>query len=209
MSSPRDGIGRATRPGELPGRAGAGLCAVEIMRAHARRHPLRHRLAIVAPNTVEVVRYAGGLIFDRMAAGWEVVAVLTETDAVRPLEIVGAAVVDLTTALDSPVHDTWPESVLVAPEIFVADERVRTGVIDCLDGGLNELAVWGEDLPEELAARVTSVHHRLSVAARAFKRCALGAAGIGPQAEESIEVFHGGAVLLADLRGCQDLVRAV
>lgn len=185
------------------------MCAVDLVRAHARRHPLRHRLAIVAPNTVDVVRYAGGLIFDRMAAGWEVVAVLTETHDVRPLEIVGALVVDLTTALASPVHDTWPESVLVAPEIFVADARVRAGVIDCLDGGLNELAVWGEDLPEELATRVTSVHHRLSVAARAFKRCALGAAGIGPQADESIEVFHGGAVLLADLRGCQDLIRAV
>ncbi|WP_063058924.1 hypothetical protein [Nocardia sienata] len=189
--------------------AGAGLRPVDFMRAHARRHPLRHRLAIVAPNTVDAVRYAGGYIFDRMMGGWEVVAVLTEHDDVRPLEILGATVLDLTTAMSSPVHDTWPESVLLAPDIFVSNEWVRRGAIDCLDKGLAELAVWGDELPAELACRVLSAHHPLSSAARAFKRCALGAAGIPEQAREDIEVFHSGEVLLADLRGRQALVRAV
>ncbi|MFI1464306.1 hypothetical protein [Nocardia carnea] len=187
----------------------AGLHPVDLVRAHARRHPLRHRLAIVAPNTVDAVQYAGGFIFDRMMAGWEVVAVLTEHDDVRPLEILGATVLDLTTALASPVHATWPESVLLAPDVFVTNEWVRRGAIDCLDKGLSELAVWGDDLPDELACRVSSAHHRLSTAARAFKRCALGAAGIAERADEDLEIFHSGEVLLADLRGRQALVRAV
>ncbi|WP_280434525.1 hypothetical protein [Nocardia carnea] len=187
----------------------AGLHPVDLVRAHARRHPLRHRLAIVAPNTVDAVRYAGGFIFDRMMGGWEVVAVLTEHDDVRPLEILGATVLDLTTALASPVHATWPESVLLAPDVFASNEWVRKGAIDCLDKGLSELAVWGDDLPGELACRVFSAHHRLSTAARAFKRCALGAAGIPEQADEDLEIFHSGEILLADLRGRQALVRAV
>ncbi|MBF6352264.1 MULTISPECIES: hypothetical protein [Nocardia] len=187
----------------------AGLHPVDLVRAHARRHPLRHRLAIVAPNTVDAVRYAGGFIFDRMMGGWEVVAVLTEHDDVRPLEILGATVLDLTTALASPVHATWPESVLLAPDVFVTNEWVRRGAIDCLDKGLTELAVWGDDLPDELACRVFTAHHRLSTAARAFKRCALGAAGIPERADENLETFHSGEVLLADLRGRQALVRAV
>ncbi|MFD4404915.1 hypothetical protein ACFWPH_19355 [Nocardia sp. NPDC058499] len=187
----------------------AGLHPVDLVRAHARRHPLRHRLAIVAPNTVDAVQYAGGFIFDRMMGGWEVVAVLTEHDDVRPLEILGATVLDLTTALASPVHATWPESVLLAPDVFVTNEWVRRGAIDCLDKGLSELAVWGDDLPDELTCRVSSAHHRLSTAARAFKRCALGAAGIPERADEDLETFHSGEVLLADLRGRQALIRAV
>ncbi|MFI5720410.1 hypothetical protein [Nocardia sp. NPDC051750] len=179
------------------------------MRAHARRRPLRHRLAIVAPNTVDAVQYAGGFIFDRMMAGWEVVAVLTEHDDVRPLEILGATVLDLTTAMASPVHDTWPESVLLAPDVFVSNEWVRRGALNSLDKGLAELGVWGDDLPEELARRVASAHHRLSSAARAFKRCALAAAGMPERADEDLEIFHSGDVLLADLRGGQALVRAV
>ncbi|MGI5219839.1 hypothetical protein [Nocardia sp. CA-290969] len=188
---------------------GAGLHPVDIVRAHARRHPLRHRLAIVAPNTVDAVQYAGGFIFDRMMGGWEVVAVLTEHDDVRPLEILGATVLDLTTAMASPVHDTWPESVLLAPDVFVSHEWVRKGALDCLDKGLAELSVWGDDLPDELARRVATAHHRLSTAAQAFKRCALAAAGIPERADEAVETFHSGEVLLADLRGRQALVRAV
>ncbi|MEU1983022.1 hypothetical protein [Nocardia sp. NPDC019395] len=188
---------------------GAGLHPVDIVRAHARRRPLRHRLAIVAPNTVDAVQYAGGFIFDRMMAGWEVVAVLTEHDDVRPLAILGATVLDLNTAMASPVHDTWPESVLLAPDVFVSNEWVREGTLNSLDKGLAEFAVWGDDLPEELARRVASVHHRLSSAARAFKRCALAAANIPERPDEDLETFHGGEVLLADLRGRQDLIRAV
>lgn len=209
MIGSRDEHSAADRLPDAETVIGPGLCPVDFMRAHARRHPLRHRLAIVAPNTVDAVRYAGGFIFDRMMGGWEVVAVLTEHDDVRPLEILGATVLDLTTAMASPVHDTWPESVLLAPDVFVSNEWVRRGAIDCLDKGLAELAVWGEELPAELACRVLSAHHPLSSAARAFKRCALAAAGIPEQAHEDVEVFHSGEVLLADLRGRQALVRAI
>ncbi|MFQ6228834.1 hypothetical protein [Nocardia sp. NPDC002869] len=119
------------------------------------------------------------------------------------------AVLDPTTAMASPVQGTWPESVLLAPDVFVSNEWVRKGAIDCLDKGLVELAVWGDGLPAELACRVLSAHHPLSSAARACKRCALGAAGVPEQAREDIEAFHSGEVLLADLRGRQALVRAV
>ncbi|UGT61295.1 hypothetical protein [Nocardia asteroides] len=175
-------------------------------RAHSRKHLLRYRLAVVAPTAADVVRHAGGWLCDRTMAGWEVTVVLTDTTDARPLEILGATVLDLETSLESTVHDTWPHAVAVAPELFDADPRVRRGVLDCLDNGLIEVAVWGEELPAELDARLGTVHHRLSVAARAFKGCALAAAGLRGADIEYSEVFRSGELLLTGAWGGTDLV---
>lgn len=175
-------------------------------RAHSRRHLLRYRLGVIAPTAAEAVRYAGGWLCDRTMAGWEVTAVLADTGNTRPLEILGATVLDLEESLGAGVHDTWPHAVAVAPELFAGDPRVRQGILDCLDNGLIEVALWGEELPAELDDRLGTVHHRLSVAARAFKRCALRAAGEPAADIEYSEVFRSGELLLTGLWGGTDLV---
>ncbi|MGW5377817.1 hypothetical protein ACWESM_20490 [Nocardia sp. NPDC003999] len=167
---------------------------------------MRYRLAVVAATAVDVVRHAGGWLCDRTMAGWEVTVLLADCSGARALQILGATVLDLEGSLATPVHDTWPHAVAVAPELFAADARVRHGVLDCLDHGLIEVALWGEELPDELDRRLGAVHHRLSVAAQAFKGCALTAAGASAPHVGDAEVFRSGELLLTGLWGGTDLV---
>nr|WP_280273899.1 hypothetical protein [Nocardia wallacei] len=184
------------------------LQSVSGWRAHAREHLLRYRLAVVATDAVEAVRHVGGWVCDRTMAGWEVTVLLADATDARPLQILGATVLDLERSLASPVHDTWPHAVAVDPEMFVADARVRGGVLECLDHGLIEVALWGGKLPAELDGRLGVVEHRLSGAARAFKSAALKAAGAPGIEIGDAEVFRCGELLLTGLWGGSDLVSA-
>jgi hypothetical protein len=177
-------------------------------RAHCRAHPLRYRLAVVAATAADVVRHVGGWLCDRTMAGWEVTVLLADTSDVRPLRILGATAVDLEGALSTPVHDTWPHALAVAPDLFVADRRVRQGVLESLDRGLMEVALWDGELPAELDSRLELVEHRLSVAARAFKRVALTEAGAPLSDIGVVEAFRCGELLLTGLWGGSDLVAA-
>jgi len=154
----------------------AGLNSVTRWRAHAHRHPLRYRVAVVAPRPIDIVRFAGGWLFDRSTAGWEVTVLVRDHSNVRPLQILGATVLDFEQALEVTTHDIWPQTLAIDPSMFATDTRVREGVLGCLDGGEIEVGLWGE-LPTELQTRVSPMAYRISVAARAFKACALRAAG--------------------------------
>lgn len=175
--------------------AAPGVHSVTRWRAHARRHPLRHRLAVVAPDAADVIRHAGGWLFDRSAAGWEVTVLVADSADVAPLQILGATVLDLRQALAGPGHEIWPVAVAVSAASYRAEPLVRAGVLDCLDRGLTETAVWGGDLPEELAGRLAPSYHRVSLAARAFKSCALAAAGCAGEPVAADEVFGTGELL--------------
>ncbi|MBF6170173.1 hypothetical protein [Nocardia blacklockiae] len=168
---------------------------------------MRHRLAVVAPSAEQVIRHVGGWLFDRTYAGWEVTVLVSDCANVRPLGILGAEVLDLEQSLAVPLHDTWPDAVAVAAETFRADGRVRAGVLECLERGLVEVAVWGGGLPGELDDRVAPVQHRVSVAARAFKACALAAAGFPAEQVGPTEAFSTGE-LGSDCRRAGDLVSA-
>src|ERR1700688_3322744 len=66
-----------------------------VPRAHELAHPpiqhsLRPRLAVLAPSVVEVVRSAGGWLFDRAMAGWNVTVITSDHSDSRPLQILGA-----------------------------------------------------------------------------------------------------------------------
>ncbi|MEU1961466.1 hypothetical protein [Nocardia sp. NPDC019304] len=145
---------------------------------------------MVAPDIADVVRWTGGWLFDRTVAGWEVTVLMAERADTRPLRILGAAVLDLEQFSAAPVRETWPQAVAVAAEAYRSDGRVRDGVLDCLDRGLTEVTMWGEDLPAELDRRVGTVQHRVSSAGRAFKTCALRAAGLATDTAGPIEVFR-------------------
>ncbi|MFC3962298.1 hypothetical protein [Nocardia jiangsuensis] len=175
--------------------AAPGVHSVTRWRAHAREHPLRHRLAVVAPDAADVIRNAGGWLFDRSAAGWEVTVLVADSGDVAPLRILGVTVLDLRQALAGPIHEIWPMAVAVSAATYRVEPLVRTGVLDCLDRGLTEVAVWGDDLPDELAGRVAPSYHRVSVAARAFKSCALAAAGCAGEPVPPTEVFGAGELL--------------
>jgi hypothetical protein len=153
---------------------------------------MRYRLDIVAPSVVEVVRCAGGWVFDRVMAGWDVTVLVADPrQDPLPLHILGADTADLETALTRGLTEPHPHSLAVAADLYGRDERVRAGVWRALDSGQTEVTMWGENWPAELE-NVDSVEHRLSCAARAFKARALAAASAPVDCIPFTETFRSG-----------------
>ena len=66
-----------------------GLRTVDAAAGVIARRRLRYRLAVAAPSVVEVVRFAGGWLFDQVIAGWDVMVLTAEPGDDRPLQILG------------------------------------------------------------------------------------------------------------------------
>jgi hypothetical protein len=155
---------------------------------------MRYRLDIVSPTVADAVAFAGGWLFDRAMAGWDVTVLIPNTgEDVRPLEILGATVLDLEPVLESWTDRPHPQTVSVAAGLFENDERVRRHVRKALDHGLTEVTLWGDHCPAELHSDVDAVRHELSAAARAFKSQALAAVGAADRgADQHVETFRCG-----------------
>lgn len=151
---------------------------------------MRYRLDVVAAEVVDVVKFAGGWLFDRAMAGWDVTVLLVDHPDERPLHILGVQIVDLEHALASARHRPPPQTLAAAADLFGCDSRVRQGVVQALDQGATEVTLWGETWPAELDDSVGLVQHRLSAAAQAFKAQALEAAGMSGDSIGLIETFR-------------------
>jgi hypothetical protein len=162
---------------------------------------MRYRLDVVAPTVLDAVRFAGGWVYDRVMAGWDVTVLVGDGEDTRPLEILGAEVLDLESVLASWEDRPHPQTVAVAADLFDRDARVRRGVLEALEQGATEVTLWGEGLPAELDESVDSVQHQLSAAARAFKAQALAAANDPAADVGRTETFRCGmmASVAADL----------
>jgi hypothetical protein len=161
---------------------------------------MRYRLDVVAATVAEAVENAGGWLFDRVTAGWDVTVLVADSDEDdRPLQILGVRAADLESAFIEGVTRPHPQTVAVASHLFDTDARVRGGVLAALAAGQTEVTLWGEACPDELHG-IDTVHHELSAAARAFKSQALSACGIR-RAVSSVETFRIGmmASVAADL----------
>jgi len=174
---------------------------------------MRYRLDVVASSVVDVVRFAGGWLFDRAMAGWDVTVLLTDLadhPDTRPLQIVGAQALDLEDALAAVESRPRPQALAAAADLFGCDSRVRQGVLQALDHGVTEVTLWGETWPAELADSVGLVQHRLSMAATIFKSQALAAAlnggGLPHGSIGCLETFRSG--LMACPSVAADLVPA-
>lgn len=104
---------------------------------------MRYRLDVVAATVIDVVRFAGGWIFDRSMAGWDVTVLVADHPDVRPLQIVGARVLDLEDALTSVQSRPRPQALAAAADLFGCEPRVRQGVLQALDHGVTEVTLWG------------------------------------------------------------------
>jgi hypothetical protein len=177
---------------------------------------MRYRLDVVATGVVDVVRFAGGWLFDRAMAGWDVTVLLTDQadhPDPRPLQILGAGTLDLEEALAAAGTRSRPQALAAAADVFGCDARVRQGLLRALDQGVTEVTLWGEAWPAELDDSLAPVQHRLSMAAKIFKARALAAAlqaGEVPPGSvgdtETAEIFRSG--LLAYPSVAADLVPA-
>jgi hypothetical protein len=140
----------------------------------------RYRLAVVATDATELVRSAGGYLFDHSFAGWDVdVTLLDERQNITPLRVLGVRANEPASEafrLDPPVRILLIDPVVV--EIKDIDWAARRCDADILltDG------------PPPIGG-ATRQTHRLSSAARVFKTHALIAAGSPSTMAESVETF--------------------
>ena len=141
---------------------------------------MRYRLDVVATSIVDVVEHAGGWLFDRSVAGWDVTVLLADLSDSRPLRILGAEMLDLETVLSSGGQGRRPHALAVACELCEDDPRAQRGLRKALGADGIEVVVWGEGWTAPAEHRIDPVLHRLSVAAQAFKAQALTAASVSP-----------------------------
>nr|WP_234712969.1 hypothetical protein [Mycolicibacterium komanii]CRL77233.1 hypothetical protein CPGR_04741 [Mycolicibacterium komanii] len=134
----------------------------------------QHQLSILATNLADLVGRAGGWLFDRARAGWDVNVWVEDCPDVRPLTILGANATRQ--SAQAALHDAPRDGALAVDAGLLRDDpRVRAHVFELVKRGA-EVMVWGDEWPAELDGRVEATEHRLSVAARAFKAQALAAA---------------------------------
>jgi hypothetical protein len=148
---------------------------------------LRYRLQVVAASAVDVVQSAGGWLYDRVMAGWEVTALLPHGGDTRPLRILGVTVTDLQSGFGGTAAAS--QGLAVSAEAFAADARVREWVLTCLDDRLTEVALWGEGWPLGVNRATAEAQHLLSAAARRFKGYALAAAGVADATVDATETL--------------------
>ncbi|OBH59024.1 hypothetical protein [Mycobacterium sp. E2479] len=137
---------------------------------------LRYRLDVVAASAVDVVQSAGGWLYDRAMAGWEVTVLLPRRCDTPSLRILGVRAAELEPELDE--LGARSTGLAVSAQAFTADDRVREAVLESLSNPLIEVALWGEGWPLSVNRATTRAQHLLSGAARMFKGYALAAAGI-------------------------------
>lgn len=143
----------------------------------------------------EVVRFAGGWLFDRVMAGWDTTVLTTDHADSRPLRILGATALDLESVLESPDRELRPEAIAVEADLCDRDPRVRRMVEKALDEGLADVRLWGERCAASVDDGVGAMRHQLSFAARAFKAQALAAAAAPFDSIDTVEMFQSGQPL--------------
>jgi hypothetical protein len=151
---------------------------------------LRYRLNVVASTTEDVVRSAGGWLYDSARAGWDVNVLVADGGDPRPLTILGATAVDPAEDFMSLVRSASRAGALaVSADLLGADTRIRNEIVRVLKRGLTEVTVWGTPWPAGLGRQGDTVQHRVSAAARAFKSHALEAADVSTDAVSSTETL--------------------
>ncbi len=148
---------------------------------------LRYRLDVVAASTADVVASAGGWLYDRVMAGWEVTVLLPHGCDTRALRILGVRTLDSDEQPDPA--GARSHSLAVSAEAFTADARVREQVLEAMGDRLTEVALWGDGWPLAVDRAMTRTQHVLSMAARRFKGYALAEAGIGCGPVDPIETL--------------------
>ncbi|HEU4362858.1 MAG TPA: hypothetical protein VFR27_15345 [Mycobacterium sp.] len=135
---------------------------------------MRYRFDVVGPNVLDIVRSAGGWLYDRATAGWDVTVLIPglDADSGQALRILGARTMDLASVLTQWEQRPHPQTIAVSAEMFAHHAEVRHGVLEALKHSRTEVTLWGA-VPAELDRDVDLRQHRLSAAARAFKTQAL------------------------------------
>lgn len=145
----------------------------------------RYRLDVIGADVPDVVAFAGGWLFDRVMAGWEVTVAVPRLLDAAPLRILGVH----TAALGALLDGGRTCALAVSGSLCHADGRVREAVGAALRSARAEVMVWGDDSAFVPGGRGAAVRHELSSAAGVFKAHALAAAGTPAAPVSGVEAF--------------------
>ncbi|WP_052960370.1 hypothetical protein [Mycobacterium sp. EPa45] len=137
----------------------------------------RYQLAVVGAHVADVVESAGGWLFDRVMAGWDVRVAVADTGDLAALHILGVQPVPLGAVLGV---GNAPTALAVAGTMCRSDDRVRDALTSSVRSARTEVLAWGEVWPPSGGRVGAEVRHELSAAARVFKAQAAFAAGLDP-----------------------------
>lgn len=149
---------------------------------------MRYRLDFVGFSVEEVVRKAGGWLFDRVWAGWDVTVFISGDDDVRPLQILGADTADREAAMLMWEQRRHPRGLAVSTDLLAVDARVRGRVLSAVKRNSVEVTLWGDTWLDVFDGVIATGQHDLSAAAMAFKAQALAGVGV-PDPVSPVEVF--------------------
>lgn len=149
---------------------------------------LRYQLNVLAADATEVVEAAGGWLFDRAMAGWDVTVLLADGADGRALRILGARIEGLERGIRAVFDaDERAAGLAVSAGLLACRPRLADEVVRTVRTGVTEVAVWGATTG--LGAPVDSVQHRLSSAACIFKRHAMDAVGRSGASVRDVEAL--------------------
>lgn len=156
----------------------------------------KYQLDVTACDVVDVVRSAGGWLFDRSMAGWDVTVHLnSECHDLRPLHIIGVNT-EPPPADDDAGAPARALALAASAAVVAADPQLRNDLLRAMKRGIGDVLLWGNSWPAGVERGVELVEHELSAAARAFKGHALTALGLS-EPVESTETFRGRTTFLA------------
>jgi hypothetical protein len=93
-----------------------------------------YQLDVVASDVTDIVRSAGGWLFDRARGGWEVTAFVPEGCDPRPLHILGVKTLSLTDWIGC--DDRRPHALAVAANVVAGNSVARKTVFAALESGV-------------------------------------------------------------------------
>ncbi|MQY18978.1 hypothetical protein [Nocardia macrotermitis] len=137
--------------------------------------PAKYRLDVVATDVLDVIEHAGGWLFDRGMAGWEVRVLIPRGCDARPLRILGAQVFNLGLVSDVCVVGHMPQALAMAASIDLREPRTRRRLVSAWGHRATEVVMWGAPWPPSDGREVIPVRYALSAAARVFKAHAIAA----------------------------------
>ncbi|MCV7175736.1 hypothetical protein [Mycolicibacterium sphagni] len=149
--------------------------------------PTRYQLDVIGAHVADVVDSAGGWLFDRVMAGWDVRVAVTDRGDLAALQILGVYTVSMAELFGGTGHA--PTALAVAGAVCSSDNRVRDALAASVRTSRTEVTVWGDVWVPSAGRPGDEVRHELSTAARAFKAQASFAAGLEP-AVAAHEVFR-------------------
>jgi hypothetical protein len=155
----------------------------------ATGYRLTYELVVIGGDIGDVVRSAGGWLYDRVRAGWQVSVVVPDGADVRPLKILGVR----TCSVDDPfqvLRGSSPAALAISADVVAGNPQIGRFVERALERNIIEVTLWGDRPPAQIERHFEFVQHPASGADRAFRTHAMAAIGSLGAETDCIEEFH-------------------